>query len=166
MNIYDYIINDHRVVARLINDLLEVRLPPVRVTIFEQIRGELIAHSEAEEQTFYAALTAASNNADMGERMSHARHDHAEVAELLDLLHDMPVADVMWMEKFGELTQAVRHHVEEEEGIVFSHARRLLSGDEAIRLADHMDALKARIRKDRGFDVPEIVQSHAIDLPR
>lgn len=165
MDIYQYIINDHRVVDRLITDLLEVRLPPVRVTIFEQIRSELIVHSEAEEQTFYAALVDASNNADMSERMSHARHDHAEISELLDLLHDMPVADIMWMEKFGELTQAVRHHVEEEESIVFSHARKLLSGELALQLADRMDALKADIRAEYGFDVPEIVQSHAIDLP-
>jgi len=165
MDIYDYIINDHRVVARLIDDLLEVRLPPVRVTIFEQIRGELITHSEAEEQTFYAALTDATDNADMAERMSHARHDHSEISDLLELLHDMPVADIMWMEKFGELSQAVRHHVEEEESIVFSHARKLISGEQAIQLADRMDALKARIRNEYGFDVPEIVQSHAIDLP-
>lgn len=142
MDIYAYLKNDHRRVAKLMTDLLDIRLPAIRQTLFAQIRAELCVHADAEERTFYKALTDAARDAGMTDKMRHAEEEHDEVRELLDVLTDTPVSSDFWLEKFGELKHAVEHHVREEEGEVFKLAQSLLSRETARRLANDMDALK------------------------
>lgn len=154
MDIYAYIVRDHRKVAGLMDDLLSIRLPAVRATMFEQIRTELAIHNAAEERTFYATLARAAQDANLVDKVQHATHEHHEVMELLETLHDTPISSEFWLEKFGELKHAVTHHVGEEEGEVFTKARQVLTPEIATQLASDMDDLKMRIRQDFELDIP------------
>jgi hypothetical protein len=142
MDIYAYLKADHRRVAKLMNDLLDIRLPAIRQTLFEQIRAELSVHAIAEERTFYKALINAAHEAGVTDKMRHSEEEHDEIRELLEVLTDTPVSSDFWLEKFGELKHAVEHHVHDEEGDVFRVAQSLLSRETARRLANDMDALK------------------------
>jgi hemerythrin superfamily protein len=146
MDIYNYIRQDHRNVAALMDELLSINLSAVQERIFHKLRVELSLHAEAEEQTFYKALHEASERAGMEDRIVHAREDHDEIRDLLTFLVNESVAGPRWMEKFGELKHAIEHHVKEEEVEIFAKARRLLSDDDAKHLAREMAIVKQRIR--------------------
>lgn len=154
MDIYAYIVADHRKVAGLIDDILSIRLPAVRAGLFEQIRTELAIHNIAEERTFYATLARAAQDVNLVDKVQHSAHEHREIDDLLETLHDTPISSEFWLEKFGELKQAVSHHVEEEEGDVFAKARQVLTPELAVQLARDMDDLKTRIRHDFELDIP------------
>ncbi len=154
MDIYSYIVRDHRKVAGLMDDLLSIRLPAVRASLFEQVRTELAIHNAAEERTFYVALANAAQDANTVDKVQHSAREHHEVNDLLDTLHDTPISSEFWLEKFGELKHAVTHHVEEEEGEVFAKARQLLTSAQATQLAIDMDELKIRIHHDFELDIP------------
>ena len=143
MDIFTYIKRDHRKVASLIDDLLAINLSYVRLNIFGQIRTELTLHADAEEQTFYRALDAAGQNGDLIERLHHAADDHEQMRALMEVIDNTPASSDFWMEKFGELKQAIAHHVAEEEQVVFPRARVLLSPQQCRQLARDMDMLKA-----------------------
>ena len=152
MDIYDYIVRDHRDVAGLIDDILSIRLPAVRASLFEQIRTELTLHDAAEEQTFYATLVAADR--EMAGQMRHSKQEHREVHDLLETLHDTPISSEFWLEKFGEFKHAVSHHVAEEEGEIFARARQVLTPAQAVQLARDMEDVKLRMREDMDLNIP------------
>ncbi|HVZ28786.1 MAG TPA: hemerythrin domain-containing protein [Asticcacaulis sp.] len=142
MDIYAYLRSDHRRIAKLVTELLDIRLPAIRQTLFEQIRAELSVHAAAEERTFYRTLVDAARDQGVAEKMARSEAEHDEIRELLDVLSDTPVSSDFWLEKFGELKHAVEHHVQEEEGEVFELAPTLLDRETALRLGNDMDALK------------------------
>ncbi|WP_443748073.1 hemerythrin domain-containing protein [Asticcacaulis solisilvae] len=142
MDIYSYIQRDHRKVAELMDDLLAINLSAVQLNIFDRIKTELELHAASEEQTFYAALEEASRKASVEDRVVHARADHDEIRGLLMYLSTESIAAPLWMEKFGELKHAVEHHVREEEGEIFTKARKLLSPEQARQLGRDMDRVK------------------------
>ncbi len=142
MDIYAYLKTDHRRVAKLMTDLLDIRLPAIRQNLFGQIRLELAVHADAEERTFYKAITDAARDKGVAAKIVHSEEEHDEIRELLEVLNDTPVSSDFWLEKFGELKHAVEHHVQEEENEVFNLAQSLLSRETARRLANDMDALK------------------------
>lgn len=146
MDIYNYIRQDHRNVANLMDELLSINLSHVQERIFHKIRMELSLHAEAEEQTFYKAIREAAERNNVEDRIAHAREDHDEIRELMTFLINESVGGPRWMEKFGELKHAVQHHVKEEEVEMFAKARRLLSDDEAKQLARDMAKVKQTIR--------------------
>lgn len=145
MDIYTYLIADHRKVAGLIDDLLAINLQHVQQTLFEQIKAELSAHATAEEQTFYKAISDASHDVHVEKDVDHAEHEHDDIRNLLDRLSEEAMASPKWMLLFGELKHAVEHHVEEEETEVFSEAKRVLSAEKAEQLAVEMAALKEQL---------------------
>ena len=152
MDIYDYIVRDHRDVAGLMDDILSIRLPAVRASLFEQVRAELSLHDSAEEQTFYAAIVAADR--EMAGRMRHSKLEHREVDDLLETLHDTPISSEFWLEKFGELKHAITHHVAEEEGEIFARGRQVITPAQAVQLAQDMEDVKSRMREDAELNIP------------
>ncbi|ESQ83340.1 hypothetical protein AEAC466_13910 [Asticcacaulis sp. AC466] len=146
MDIYTYIIRDHRKVAGLMEELMAIRLPTVRQTLFDQIKAELILHNDSEERTFYAALEHATQTQDMNNRLESAEHEHHEVKAILHVMSRLSISSEEWMEKFGELKFAIEHHVAKEEGEVFVRAKDIISPLDAHRLALQMDALKQQLR--------------------
>ena len=148
MDIYAYIKRDHLKVADLMQQLLDIRLAAFHRRLFDQIKGELLLHTEAEERTFYRAIDAATREQATGEDMGHAFHDHGEIRALLQALTELSENNEMWMVTFGELKHAVEHHVEDEESNVWKKARMVLSTDQERTLARDMDREKQKILND------------------
>ncbi len=148
MDIYAYIKRDHLKVADLMQQLLDIRLAAFHRRLFDQIKSELMLHTEAEERTFYRAIDAATREPATAEEMEHAFHDHGEIRALVQELTDLSENDEMWMVKFGALKQAVEHHVEDEETNVWKKARMVLTSDQERKLARDMDREKQKILND------------------
>ena len=161
MDIYDYLRRDHRQVADLIDQVLTINIQSVQQRIFEDIKAELSLHAEAEERTFYAALVEAVAGAGTGQdwQIGHSVHDHDEIRVFLDQLTKEGLQSPKWMLIFGELKHAVEHHVDEEEGHVFELARKLIPYARAEQLAEDMDALKTKLKVERGIRTDHVADA-------
>lgn len=142
MDIYSYLKKDHQLVSNMMDALLATQNTEKRKMLFEQIKHELSLHAETEEQTFYATLEKVSRTKQVHEKMEHADHEHDEIREYLNKLSKLPISSEKWMEQFGEFKHAVTHHVEEEEGEIFEKAKKYLTKEQAVNLANQMDMLK------------------------
>jgi hypothetical protein len=145
MDIYAYIKRDHLKVADLMQQLLDIRLAAFHRRLFDQIKTELLLHTEAEERTFYRAIEVATRERATEDDMVHAFDDHAEIRNLVQDLTDLSENDEMWMVKFGELKHAVEHHVNDEETNLWKKARMVLSPSQEQALARDMDREKQKI---------------------
>src|SRR6478752_7317810 len=65
-----------------------------------------------------------------------AYEEHALVKQLLAELASAPKDNEEWTAKFTVLKENIEHHVEEEEGEMFTKARKVFSKDEIEKLGD------------------------------
>ncbi|MCD6034821.1 MAG: Hemerythrin cation binding domain protein [Rickettsiales bacterium] len=139
MDIYGYLIKDHRNVSNLMKEVLNTDNPERREKILEEIQHALLLHAETEQKTFYAAL---EHKRETEEPIEEAEEEHDEIKQYLSKLSKMPADNEKWMELFGEFKHAVEHHVKEEEERIFEKAKHILSDQEAKRLVTKMEKLK------------------------
>ena len=133
MDIYSLLEADHRKVQELFAKAEETSDPREFEKIFGEIKAELELHKEAEERTFYAAL---SNFPELADRIEEAMEEHVEVEELLEELSSLAAEDDDFRSQLSELREEVEHHVREEEGELFAQARKLLNDEQASRIAE------------------------------
>ena len=130
-DVIDLILSDHRLFERL---LREVRSADAdRRAALDELSAKLVAHAEAEEREVYPSLR--HDDAIDREEAEHGKEEHAEGHEaLLEVLEiGDPDADDFG-EALEELTQALAHHMDEEERTVLNPAREEVSMEERERL--------------------------------
>lgn len=133
MDIYSLLEADHRKVQELFAKAEEAGDPRELETLFRDIKAELEIHKEAEERTFYAAL---SNFPEFADRIEEAMEEHVEIEELLEELSSLAAEDDDFRSQLSELREEAEHHVREEEGEIFAQARKLLDDEQASRIAE------------------------------
>jgi hemerythrin superfamily protein len=148
MDIYSYLKKDHKLVADLMESVVASQDADERKAIFTKIKQELTLHADTEEVTFYKAIEDATRSQNVQEKMEHADSEHNEIREYLEKLSSIPIESEEWIEQFGEFKHSVTHHVEEEEGDIFEKAKKYLNKDEAVQIAEDMDALKQKQKKE------------------
>jgi iron-sulfur cluster repair protein YtfE (RIC family) len=139
VDIYSLLEADHRKVTDLFARAAETAEPRELEAAFREIKRMLELHREAEERTFYAVL---SNLPEIAERIEEAMEEHVDVEELLEELSNLAAEDDDFRAQLNELREEVEHHVREEEGELFSQARKLLDDDQAARIAEEFQAEK------------------------
>lgn len=156
MDIYQMLKNDHRKVEDLFEKLIAARSDNSRQEILDTIREELLLHAKTEEATFYAALEEVSET-HLKELMPEAEEEHDGVRDYFEKIDAAKLGSPKWFILVGGLKQAVEHHVEEEEGMIFKHAKEVLSNDQARELAEKMKQLKQEETPDeeRIHDAPK-----------
>lgn len=144
--IYQVLINDHRVVQRLLDELVGLKEDDdYRFVLVEEIRNELIPHARAEESVFYNTLRAVQ--ADKG-TIFHAYKEHLEAESILRTLQVMDRFDKSWKTLALKLKEALNHHIEEEESNVFDVARNAFTSEEAVAMGEAFEKLKPEFRDD------------------
>ena len=106
---------------------------------FEQLRVEVSAHANAEEQSLYAEMLARPDLQDKGR---HSVAEHKEVDEYFDDLVDKDFSSTGWLTRFKTLKHRLEHHMDEEENEIFAAARKDLSAERAKELAKVFDERK------------------------
>jgi Fe-S cluster assembly iron-binding protein IscA len=81
---------------------------------------ELRMHMTIEEEIFYPAVRAMTDDEDM---VNEAEVEHEGVKVLIDELSTMPVEDEMFNAKYTVLSEYVNHHVKDEQSEMFRRAR-------------------------------------------
>jgi len=127
-NVVDLILNDHRELERLFDQLKNQ--PETRANTLPVMMTLLTAHSRAEEAEVYPAATDAGVDKDV----EHSQKEHLEADQLAADLEATPIDSPDFESKLTKLIDAVKHHVEEEEATV-------LPGMQSGLPAERLDAL-------------------------
>lgn len=145
MSIYTYLKKDHQKVKDLIAEIegLDSSKIESRDKLFNQLKKEIIIHSKAEEKVFYQPLREEPETKD---EIPHAKKEHAEVEEMLTRLSDDSLNGAAWDQLFKSMTEALFHHIEEEEGELFREAKKELSSEEELKMEERMIKEKKHVQ--------------------
>jgi hemerythrin-like domain-containing protein len=141
MNAFTLLKADHKKVAGILEkiDATTERGIKTREELFTQLKTELDTHTHIEETIFYPALEKADETRDI---TLEAFEEHKVVKTLLGELESLGKDQEEWTAKFTVLKENIEHHVEEEEGEMFTKARKVLSEEDAETLGSRMQKAK------------------------
>jgi hemerythrin superfamily protein len=140
MDLWQTIKQDHRKVEQLFQQVSGGAGDAAR--LFQQIKQELTAHTEGEEQAVYPVLRQHEKTKDL---VQHALKEHQEVDRLLHQLMQMPKGDAQWAAKLQELKDAVQHHVQEEEQKVIPAAEKVIPAEQSQEMLRGFEKAKQAV---------------------
>ncbi|MBW7849750.1 MAG: hemerythrin domain-containing protein [Rhodospirillales bacterium] len=139
MDIFEVLHQDHETARGLFTKIEGAGGKQEREGLFQELKDELLAHSHAEERVFYSQL---KGSPDARKKVEEGIHEHHEVEELLEKMASMDAGSQEWLSRVRELKEMVEHHVQEEEGEVFTKARSILPGRQVEEMAGQMQRAK------------------------
>ena len=140
---------DHDKVKSLLSELEPTteRAIKTRSELFDRIKSELTVHEIIEEEIFYPTL---KQHPRAKEIVLEGYEEHNVVDDLMGELSALPVDDETWGAKAKVMIENIEHHIEEEEGEMFTKARQVLDRDELEDLGKVMAARKAEAQSQLG----------------
>jgi hypothetical protein len=142
---------DHDKVKKLLSELESTteRGVQTRERLYTTIRKELTVHEIIEEEIFYPTLKQHPKAADI---VMEGYEEHHVVDLLMGELDALAYDDEQWGPKAKVMKENIEHHIEEEEGDMFTKARQVFDKGELEELGAQMAARK----KDAMGDTAEI----------
>jgi hemerythrin-like domain-containing protein len=138
----EIILADHRWFEEALRELRDVQSD--RAAVLADLATVLIAHAEAEESKVYPQLR--KKDAIDSEEVEHSEHEHDEGNEaLLELMEVEDTDSEEFSEKLHELSEALSHHLDEEERDVLNPARTDVSEEVRRQLGDAFAEERARL---------------------
>jgi hemerythrin superfamily protein len=128
MKVTVFLRNDHETVKSLFDKFKKpggLRAQNGKKELFNEIRREILIHSQMEQEIFYPAL-AGTSSARATELVSMAEREHLNVEKMLHEMNAMNAADKAFETKMDELIEEVDRHIEMEEEEIFDEARKNL----------------------------------------
>ena len=144
MNALTLLKDDHDDVKKLLEkaDDTTERAIKTRAALLHEIGVKLTAHEKIEEEIFYPALKEHPKAKDI---VLEGYQEHHVVDLLMAELKDLDEDDETWGAKFAVMKENIEHHIEEEEGEMFTKARAAFSSEELAELGEQMEAMRADI---------------------
>ena len=143
-DVVDLLSADHREFERIFRQLEELRgkADPASVQrkreLVDEVTIGLVKHSVAEETQVYPRVEKQVDK----EEAEHSKEEHAEAEETMKRLERMDADDPGFDSAVAELIQEIRHHVEHEEGRMFTELRATFSRDELVEMAGKVESVK------------------------
>ena len=143
---------DHDKVKKLLTELESTteRGVKTRSELFSTIKAELTVHEIIEEEIFYPELKAHPKAQDI---VLEGYEEHHVVDLLMGELESLDVSDETWGAKATVMKENIEHHIEEEEGEMFTQARRVFDKEELENLGERMAARKESAKQELGIPV-------------
>jgi len=140
MDIYKLLKTDHDKVKKMLVSLEKKK----DLKLFEELKKEVIAHAEAEEEAFYEPLQSKAGELKIMVKTGHKEHDLTmDMLKQLDKIDD----DEGWMSLFAVLKKSLESHILMEEDDIFELSKKHFSADEAKEMASNMTDLKEEFLK-------------------
>jgi len=140
--------SDHRRVKALFKEFESLKDEgddDQKATLVETICNELTVHAQIEEEIFYPALREAIDAEDL---MDEADVEHASAKQLIAQLEQLEVGGDHYDALVTVLGEYVDHHVKEEEGEMFSQARK--ADIDSAALGEELAVRKAELKEELG----------------
>ena len=144
MDALELIKQDHKRLKKLLKETLEAERSE-RESRMDHLRTELVAHERMEEEVFYPRLR---DEKKAREEVLEGYEEHHVADVILDELLDLPPETDLWKAKVKVLKENVEHHMDEEEGELFTKARAVLNRDELEHLGERMEQIKRSAEDD------------------
>ena len=143
MDAVELIEQDHRRIERMLDRFLETESEMTQEDLTQEIRTGLTIHLEIEERVLYPAIRHFARK-----QVNQAVKKDAEVRGILMDLLDADLNEQTLEERFKQLMEDVRNHIEEQEaqGGLLELTRRHLDADTLVEMA------KQIIRVQRGLE--------------
>jgi len=106
--------------------------------LVDEVTIGLVKHSVAEETQVYPRVEKKID----ADEANHAKEEHAEAEETMKRLERMDADDPAFDAAVAELIREIRHHVQEEEGVMFPRLRAAFSHDELVDMAGQVETVK------------------------
>jgi hemerythrin superfamily protein len=139
MNALELLKHDHQKVKGLFQEATRATDASKRKDLFNQIDTELEMHAHIEETIFYPAI---EDHEELKDMVAEALEEHEEAKKLLGELEELGADSHEFGSKLQQLIEAVEHHVEEEEGEMFSKIREVFEEDELEQLGEELESAK------------------------
>lgn len=104
---------DHKKVEGLFDKFEQTKKADGKKRIVDQVIQEIEVHAKLEEEIFYPAVRKQLGEEDL---LDEAKQEHQQAKEIISELKKMRGDDGELEDKFSELVECIKHHVEEEEG--------------------------------------------------
>ena len=143
-DVVDVLSADHREFDRIFTELegLRGRGEPEALTrkreLVDEVTIGLVKHSVAEETRVYPRV---EKQIDKGEA-EHSKEGHAEAEETMKRLERMDADDPGFDDAVAELIAEIRHHVQQEEGRMFTELRANFTREELVEMAQQVETIK------------------------
>jgi hypothetical protein len=138
---------DHRKVKKLLEegDKTTEQATKRRTELLNELLMELRIHETIEEEIFYPAL---EEHAKTKEIALEGYEEHHAVDNIAEELVALDPSDETWGAKFTVMKENIEHHIEEEEGEMFTKARQALDEEELSEIADMMESRRNELRAE------------------
>lgn len=151
MNAIDLLIQDHKLVKKLLEDLSSTteRAVKKRAELLQRIEQELRIHTTLEEEILYPAIKEAGGKEE-AKMYYEAKEEHRTVDSLVlpDLL-DTETGTIEFAGRVKVMKELLEHHIEEEETELFPTANKLLGKDALEELGQAMEAQKKMLKGEQ-----------------
>ncbi|AVH39034.1 hemerythrin domain-containing protein [Pseudomonas monteilii] len=151
MNAIDLLIQDHKLVKKLLEELSTTteRAVKKRAELLRRIEQELQIHTALEEEILYPAIKQAGGKEE-AKMYYEAKEEHRTVDALVlpDLLHT-ETGTVEFSGRVKVMKELLEHHIEEEEGELFPTAKKLLGKDTLEELGQAMEMQKKMLKGEQ-----------------
>lgn len=144
MSVLNVLRMDHMKAKTLVQEIMKSTDPLDKNDLFYQLKMDLTAHSEAEEDTVYKHYM---NYSDIAARFQQADNEHEELRAMLDAIANLDPASEQFRLRMGELKQLLNRHVDEEEDELFRLMKAKSDEQELNRLAQDFTQLKSQIQE-------------------
>jgi hemerythrin-like domain-containing protein len=148
LNILDIIKQEHREVSALLDQAEKLEPDDRKMkTLAVEVEQKLSTHMAIEERLLYSRLKSESEDDDVVDVYEgYTEHDVAK--HLIELLQNGRPSAEKFKAEFQVLSEAVKHHVSEEESTIFGIAKKQLNREELETLGKKWEAAKRRAEKD------------------
>ncbi|TDW22529.1 hemerythrin domain-containing protein [Kribbella kalugense] len=152
-DVVEIILADHRWFEEALRELRDVQSD--RAAVLADLATVLIAHAEAEESKVYPALR--RKDAIDADEVEHSEREHDEGNEaLLELMEVDDTSSEEFSSKLHELSEALSHHLDEEERDVLNPARTDISEKVRRDLGDSFSEERARLIESDCGDIANV----------
>jgi hemerythrin superfamily protein len=139
-DVVDELSRDHREVLDLLGTIATTTDPAERRDLADVAIAEVVRHSVAEEMYVYPAMR--DHLADGPHLVDHDTKEHAELESIMKQLEGVDAGEPRFTELVEAMTQALRHHAEDEETTQFPQLRAHLSEERLVELRHKVQSAK------------------------
>ncbi len=139
---------DHKMLRKLLEEFAETteRAVETRKKMLKRIETELAAHTAIEEELFYPALIAATDDIEDKRMVAEGIEEHRACdKKVIPDLHKSDPSSIEYSGQAKVLKDYIFHHLKEEEEDMFPKMRELVSRKELQELGEKMLARKKEL---------------------
>jgi hemerythrin-like domain-containing protein len=131
-DVIDELTKDHREALDLLKKITNTSSAKERRDLADTVIAEVVRHSVAEEMWVYPAMRKHVKDGD--DEVSHDIDEHKQLEVIMKKLEHEDSSSKRFGELVEEMTEALRHHAEDEENDQFPRLRKAVPREELLDL--------------------------------